>query len=118
VARQIRKYKTRVVDRRQRAAARQVPDAMTAHLEALAPEEPAAEPEPAEPEEDEEVLREKLIEFTPLTVDHAILQTELLGHSFFVFTNVETGDVNVIYRRKDGGYGILKPVAPAPAMGE
>jgi len=110
VARQLRKYKTRVIDRRQRGAG--APEAATADLGSLI--EPPAEPEAEE--DHEEILREKLIEFTPLTVDQALLQTDLLGHDFFVFTNVETGDVNVIYRRKDEGYGILKPVAPAPAM--
>jgi putative sigma-54 modulation protein len=113
VTRQLRKYKTRVVDRRQRAAR---PGAAPID-ELVETASPADEPT-EEPEEDEEILREKLIEFTPLSIDQAILQTELLGHSFFVFTNVETGDVNVIYRRKDGGYGLLKPVAPAPAMGD
>ena len=117
VARQLRKYKTRVVDRRQRAAATR--DMLKQEAgEILAVEEPWVEPEPQpdEDEEQEEILREKLIEFTPLTIDQALLQTDLLGHDFFVFTDVATGDVNVIYRRKNGGYGILKPVSPAPAM--
>lgn len=114
VSRQLRKFKTRVIDRRQRGAGPAEPS--TADLADLIA--PAEEPAPAaEDEEQEEILREKLIEFTPLTVDQALLQTDLLGHDFFVFTNVDTGDVNVIYRRKNGGYGILKPVAPAPAMG-
>lgn len=112
VSRQLRKFKTRVIDRRQRVAA--PAEAAEAELADLI--EPAAQPAP-EDEEQEEILREKLIEFTPLTIDQALLQTDLLGHDFFVFTNVDTGDVNVIYRRKNGGYGILKPVAPAPAMG-
>ena len=117
VARQLRKYKTRVVDRRQRAAATR--DMLKQEAgEILAVEEPWVEPEPQpdEDEEQEEILREKLIEFTPLTIDQALLQTDLLGHDFFVFTDVATGDANVIYRRKNGGYGILKPVSPAPAM--
>lgn len=113
VARQLRKYKTRVVDRRQRAAARDAFDREVGEI--MAAEEVRPEPE-AEKEEQEEILREKIIEFTPLSVDQALLQTDLLGHDFFVFTDVATGDVNVIYRRKSGGYGILKPVAPAPAM--
>lgn len=112
VSRQLRKFKTRVVDRRQRGAG--APEPAAADLGSLI-EQPA--PEEAE-EEQEEILREKLIEFTRLTVDQALLQTDLLGHDFFVFTNADTGDVNVIYRRKNGGYGILKPVAPAPAMAE
>ena len=112
VSRQLRKYKTRVVDRRQRGAA-PVPVNEVDLAELIEqPTEPAAE------EDSEEILREKLIEFTELSVDQALLQTDLLGHDFFVFTNKDTGDVNVIYRRKDGGFGILKPIAPAPAMAQ
>lgn len=112
VSRQLRKYKARVVDRRQRGAApAPVNDVDLAELI----EQPA---EPAAEEDSEEILREKLIEFTELSVDQALLQTDLLGHDFFVFTNKDTGDVNVIYRRKDGGFGILKPIAPAPAMAQ
>ena len=112
VSRQLRKYKTRVVDRRQRGAA---PAPVNEVDLAELIEQPA---EPAAEEDSEEILREKLIEFTELSVDQALLQTDLLGHDFFVFTNKDTGDVNVIYRRKDGGFGILKPIAPASAMAQ
>ena len=112
VSRQLRKYKTRVVDRRQRGAA---PAPVNEVDLAELIEQPA---EPAAEEDSEEILREKLIEFTELSVDQALRQTDLLGHAFFVFTNKDTGDVNVIYRRKDGGFGILKPIAPAPAMAQ
>ena len=112
VSRQLRKSKTRVVDRRQRGAA---PAPVNEVDLAELIEQPA---EPAAEEDSEEILREKLIEFTELSVDQALLQTDLLGHDFFVFTNKDTGDVNVIYRRKDGGFGILKPIAPAPAMAQ
>ena len=112
VSRQLRKYKTRVVDRRQRGAA---PAPVNEVDLAELIEQPA---EPAAEEDSEEILREKLIEFTEISVDQALLQTDLLGHDFFVFTNKDTGDVNVIYRRKDGGFGILKPIAPAPAMAQ
>ena len=112
VSRQLRKYKTRVVDRRQRGAA---PAPVNEVDLAELIEQPA---EPAAEEDSEEILREKLIEFTELSVDQALLQTDLLGHDFFVLTNKDTGDVNVIYRRKDGGFGILKPIAPAPAMAQ
>lgn len=44
----------------------------------------------------------------PMTVDEAILQLELLGHSFFVFSNGDTGDINVLYLRKDGNYGLIE----------
>ena len=44
-----------------------------------------------------------------MTVDEATLQMELLGHDFFVFLNGETDDVNVVYMRKDGNYGLIEP---------
>ncbi len=114
VSRQLRKFKTRVVDRRQRAARAEQP-AEAAPLGSLAD---VVSDEPQPEEEEDLLVREKLIEFTKLTEDQALLQVDLLGHDFFVFTNADTGDVNVIYRRKNGGYGIIKPVAPAPAMAE
>jgi putative sigma-54 modulation protein len=44
-----------------------------------------------------------------MTVDEATLQMELLGHDFFVFLNGDTDDVNVVYMRKDGNYGLIEP---------
>ena len=44
-----------------------------------------------------------------MTVDEAITQMTLLGHSFFMFENAETGAVNVVYRRSESGYGVLIP---------
>ena len=46
---------------------------------------------------------------TPMTEEEALVQTDLIGHDFYVFTNATTGLVNVIYHRKNGGYGIIKP---------
>lgn len=115
VSRQLRKFKTRVVDRRQRKVRAEV--APETKLDELV--EPAPEQAETAAEDDEDYLvREKLIEFTKLTEDQALLQVDLLGHDFFVYTNADTGDVNVMYRRKNGGYGVIKPVAPAPAMAE
>ena len=51
--------------------------------------------------------RPKNSELTPMTVDEAILQMELLQHNFFVFLNVETDSVSVVYRRQDKDYGVL-----------
>jgi len=45
----------------------------------------------------------------PMNAEEAILQMELLGHSFYVFADAETDDVNVIYKRKDGNYGLIEP---------
>ena len=44
-----------------------------------------------------------------MALEEAILQMNLLGHSFFVFTNAETESVNVVYKRKDGEYGLIEP---------
>lgn len=115
VSRQLRKYKTKVVDRRQRAGAR-MPEPVAAPLPSVNEINPAAG-ETAD-DEDDLVVREKVIEFTKLTEDQALLQVDLLGHDFFVFTNADTGDVNVMYRRKNGGYGIIKPLKPAPALAD
>lgn len=102
VTRQLRKFKTKVVDRRQRARGLPV-EPMPANVADL------IEPEPVEPEDDDELVREKVIDLPPMTEEEALIQTDLLGHDFYVFTNVETGLVNVIYHRRDGGYGIIKP---------
>ena len=62
-----------------------------------------------EPEENDNVIvKRKVIEDKPMSEDEAILQMELLGHEFFVFKNIDTNLVNVLYRRKDGDYGILE----------
>lgn len=98
VTRQLRKYKTRIVDKRQRSKR----------------PEPVVEPmadivAPAYDEDDDELVREKIIELTPMTVDEALVQIDLIGHDFYVFEDVRSGLTNVVYRRKNGGYGIIKP---------
>ena len=57
---------------------------------------------------DEEVVRVKEIEFEPLTEEEALVKIDLLGHDFFAYTDRDSGLVNVLYRRDDGGYGLLK----------
>ncbi|MGI6736358.1 MAG: ribosome hibernation-promoting factor, HPF/YfiA family [Anaerovoracaceae bacterium] len=64
-------------------------------------------PEPAEPQEFD-VIKTKKFELEPMTVEEAVLQMEMLEHNFFVFLNMETDSVNVVYRRKDTGYGLLE----------
>ena len=65
----------------------------------------------AEPPEEEkyDVIREKRFHVKPSTVEEAILEMNLLGHSFFLFRDAETDEVNVVYRRADGTYGLLIP---------
>ena len=55
------------------------------------------------------VVKSKQFALKPMSVDEATLQLELIGHSFFVFTNAETNDTNVVYRRNDGDYGLIEP---------
>lgn len=89
--RQIQRYKAHFTERRRV----EEPTAL--------PEEPPA-PEPA----DSRVVRRKSLELKPMSAEEAILQMELLGHEFFVFLNSEDGNqVNVLYKRKDGDYGLL-----------
>ncbi len=74
---------------------------------------PQGERVPLEEEREEEepprIVRVKRFALTPMDQDEAIEQMELLGHDFFVFFNVEDNAVNVVYRRRDGHYGLLQP---------
>ncbi len=103
VERQLRKYKTKVIDKHKRNSRG------TAHpeLEAVTAESLSQLIEPAE--EDDQLVREKVIELKPMTEEEALVQTDLLGHDFYVFENATTGLINVIYHRHNGGYGIIKP---------
>ncbi len=56
-----------------------------------------------------EVVRTKRFAIKPMPVEEAILQMSLLGHDFYVFSNAETDQVNVLYRRKDGNFGLIEP---------
>ena len=63
---------------------------------------------PKEEENTNKVVKRKVIENKPMSEEEAILQMELIGHEFFAFKNVDTGDVNIVYKRKDGDYGIME----------
>lgn len=58
--------------------------------------------------EDRIVVKRKTLEMKPMSEEEAILQMELLGHEFFVFKNIESNNTSVLYRRKDGDYGIIE----------
>ncbi len=66
-------------------------------------------PQYEEPEDEEKVIRKKTFVFKPMTPDEAILQMNLLGHTFFVFNDADTGDTCVVYKRHDGDYGLITP---------
>lgn len=55
------------------------------------------------------IVKTKRFAIKPMSIEEASLQMELLGHSFFVFSNAETEEVNVVYKRKDGNYGLIEP---------
>src|SRR5690606_18943713 len=92
--RQIRKNKTRL--------------AKKLHEDAFEPENFKVKEEIPE-EEEFNVVRSKRFAIKPMDVEEAILQMNLLGHQFFVFSNADTNEVNVVYKRKDGNYGLIEP---------
>ena len=59
-------------------------------------------------DEEQTIVRRKEVFLKPIDEEEAITQMELLGHSFFVFKNVDTDKINVVYKRKDGDYGIIE----------
>ncbi len=65
--------------------------------------------EPAPADDAPVIVRRKRFGVYPTTEEEAIDQLELLGHDFFIFVNAETGNMNVLYRRKDGQLGLLEP---------
>ncbi len=66
----------------------------------------------APPEEETEqhaIVRRKHFAMSPMDENEAIEQMEMLGHNFFIFFNAETNNINVIYKRRDGSYGLIEP---------
>lgn len=101
--RQIRKYKTKVNRKfRQKGSLRTLF------------KENAMNGTPSAKQTDEdglEIVRTKRFTFKPMDVEEAVLQMDMLGHNFFVFSNADTEEVNVVYKRKDGRYGLIEPEA-------
>jgi len=64
---------------------------------------------PDEEETGEQIVKVKQFPVKPMSPEEAVLQLELIGHDFFVFRSDESGDINVIYRRRNGGYGLIEP---------
>jgi putative sigma-54 modulation protein len=61
------------------------------------------------PEEGAMIVKTKQFVLNGMTPEEAVEQLELIGHDFFVFRNEETGEINVVYRRRDGDYGVIEP---------
>lgn len=93
IERQLKKYKNKIIDKHQNVSA-----FTPTFIE-------------SEEVEDEEIkiVRTKRFDPKPMYPEDACIQMELLGHSFFVFMNAETDQVNVVYKRKGGTYGIIEP---------
>ncbi|NLT34931.1 MAG: ribosome-associated translation inhibitor RaiA [Gaiellales bacterium] len=100
--RQVKKYRGKLIARTQGA-----------HKEAVlmvglaVPEQPEREAEEAG--ELPQIVKTKQFIVKPMTAEEAALQLELVGHDFFVFSNVDTQETNVVYRRRDGNYGLIEP---------
>ena len=75
---------------------------------AVAEDAPIDEPEAAAEEAAEQVIRVKRYAAKPMSVEDAILEMNLLGHSFYMFSNIETGNAATVYLRKDGGCGLIE----------
>jgi ribosome hibernation promoting factor len=91
--RQIRKHRTKIEKRMKSGAFK------------YDPKEFVSEKDSEEPK----IVKTKRFAMKPMPAEEAILQMELLGHNFFVFSNGETDEVNVVYKRKDGDYGLIEP---------
>jgi putative sigma-54 modulation protein len=65
---------------------------------------------PSSLHEEARIIKNKRFELKPMSPDEASMQMELLDKSFFVFVNDISGDINVIYRRQDGNFGLIEPV--------
>ncbi len=96
--RQITRFKDRLYGRSQQRGAEKAP----------APQEPEAVAE-AVPEPVGAIVRTKKFPVTPMGPEEALEQMELLGHDFFVFYNSDADGINVLYRRRNGDYGLLQP---------
>ena len=93
--RQVRRYRGRQIDR------------WHGQLKGRSPAPPLAVYQ--EEEIGPKIVRTKQFQMKPMGAEEAVLQMELLDHDFFVFTSADTGDINVVYRRRDGNYGLIEP---------
>ena len=93
IERQLKKYKNKIVDKQQTAAS-----FSKAYVE-----------NDYTDDEEIKIVRTKKFDIKPMYPEDACIQMELLGHSFFVFCNAETDQVNVVYKRKGDTYGLIEP---------
>jgi putative sigma-54 modulation protein len=93
IERQLRKYKNKIIDKKQAAVNFQKAYIENDYME----------------NEDIQIVRSKKFEIKPMYPEDACVQMELLGHNFFVFMNADTDQVNVVYKRKGSTYGLIEP---------
>lgn len=99
IERQLKKYKNKIIDRKQNAV-----DFAEEFIDEYEEEEAAGGGE-----DDIEIIRTKHFGIKPMYPEDACVQMELLGHNFYVFLNAETEEVNVVYKRKGNTYGLIEP---------
>ena len=110
VSRQLRKYKTKVIDKSRKTAhaskraAQNVPAVDEENFDEL-----IVDTDVEEIFESDALVREKIVDISSMSYDEALVQIDLLGHDFYMFEDSRTGLVCVAYKRHDGGYGILRP---------
>ena len=93
IERQLKKYKNKLVDKKQGSGFFRQEFIEKDYMD----------------EEDVQIIRTKKFDIKPMYPEDACVQMELLGHTFFAFVNAETDEINVVYRRRGGTYGILEP---------
>ena len=103
IERQLRKYKNKLVARNQGHPTSYAPSGNSSRKEFFDSEEETTE------DDEVRIVRTKKFGIKPMFPEDACVQMELLGHNFFVFSNAETDEVNVVYKRKDGSFGLIEP---------
>jgi putative sigma-54 modulation protein len=104
--RQVRKYRDRI---QHRALRHKAPAPLLSGEPEAAFAAASSPPAPPTDHDEPRVVKSKQFTLKPMSVEEATLQLELVGHDFFVFTNAETNDTNVVYRRNDGHFGLIEP---------
>lgn len=101
ILRQAKRYKGRLASRQRGGRA---PEKLAQIWAEVPADEVRPAPEPA-------IVRSKKLVLEPMDAREAAMQMELLGHDFFLFANAATGAVNVVYRRKDGAFGVIETLS-------